>query len=180
LDAIGFKQPSLIPILGKGLIDFQRIVPSPDPENVSREWIDKNWGAIPYGGEGEDETNAAAQECILEQGRDRVKFKFYTRWWIAQPVITALAERFPEYKFTLFVWNLSTDMVGGEVYENGEQISFTDLHHLDDPEYLTEVQLKSPDQWADEMVLEVEDTPYSARCSDCGNWIELGEGHDCR
>jgi hypothetical protein len=95
------------------LIDFNRIVPHPEetPSEGWRKWVSDNWGASPYDG--------AEPGDILELTDNKVRFKFYTRYDSAFPVIETLAKQFPEFTIRLWNWELTNHLSGEAAWRNG-------------------------------------------------------------
>lgn len=132
LDAIGFN-PGGVPIVWGAaiqpdniavLIDFNRIVPRPvkAPLEGWDEWITKNWGTMPYDGYSDGD--------ISELTDNMVWFKFYTRWTPAYPLIETLAERFPQFKFSLQSWDQTNHRFGEVTWQNGLRRLFVPMFEM--------------------------------------------------
>lgn len=106
--------------------DFERIIPMPDyisqvpvdtkeremyRENNWYDWSIKNWGT---------KWNSIDPEA---DGND---IRFYTAWSPCEPVIAALAKKFPDVGFTYTFCEPGQSFCGGRIYENGEMIFYYD------------------------------------------------------
>jgi hypothetical protein len=132
LDTIGFN-PDGVPIQWGAevqpdniavLIDFNRIVPQPEetPSEGWRKWGSDNWGASPYDG--------AEPGDILELTDNKVRFKFYTRWTSAFPVIEALAKQFPEFTIRLRSREILNHLSGEAAWRNGFRTLYVPMFDL--------------------------------------------------
>lgn len=106
--------------------DFERIIPMPDyisqvpvdtkeremyGENNWYDWSIKNWGT---------KWNSIDPEV---DGND---IRFYTAWSPCEPVIAALAKKFPDVGFTYTFCEPGQSFCGGRIYENGKMIFYYD------------------------------------------------------
>jgi hypothetical protein len=132
LDAIGFN-PDGVPIQWGAevqpdniavLIDFERIVPRPKetPSEGWSKWVNANWGALPYDG--------AEAGDILELTDSKARFKFYTRYDSAFPVIESLAKQFPEFTIRLWNWELTNHLAGEAAWRNGFRTLYVPMFQL--------------------------------------------------
>lgn len=106
--------------------DFERIIPMPNyisqvpvdtkeremyEKNNWYDWSIKNWGT---------KWNSIDPEV------DGDDIRFYTAWSPCEPVIAALAKRFPDVGFTYTFCEPGQSFCGGRIYENGEMIFYYD------------------------------------------------------
>lgn len=106
--------------------DFEKVIPM--PENIYRgavgqkekeiygennwyDWSIKNWGTKWNSVDAEIEYNVIS---------------FYTAWSPCDPVIAALAEKFPSMRFTYTFTEPGMAFCGQRVYENGEILFYFD------------------------------------------------------
>ena len=117
LDAIGFKTQfdTRLPSLGEFtvLFNFDRVVARPenDPAEGWSEWFSNNWGTCPY--------DCARPKDILEQSDNKICFIVYTKWTPIYDSMSKVVERFPNYKYDLYMWEQSNDIVGEVSWVNG-------------------------------------------------------------
>ena len=124
--------------------DFEKIVPMPDyiyrgavgaeeqeiyGEDNWYDWSNKNWGT---------KWNSVDTE---KWGSE---IHFLTAWSPCDPVIAALAEKFPSLRITYTFYESGMCFCGKRVYENGEVIFYYDGDYAANP------FCDDGDEWADE------------------------------
>lgn len=127
--------------------DFDKIVPMPDyiyrgvvgererkiyGENNWYDWSVKNWGT---------KWNSADVEIWDDE------IQFQTAWSPCDPVIAALAEKFPTMRFTYSFYEPGMCFCGKRVYENGELLFYYDGNYLENP------LCDSDSEWSEEYLI---------------------------
>ena len=128
------------------VFDFERIVPMPDSiyrGNIGQkeeeiygksnryDWSIENWGTKWNSVDAEKYENS---------------FEFLTAWSPCDPVIAALAAKFPSMRFTYTFYETGMCFCGESVYENGELIFYYDGDYAENPAC-------EDDEWADDYAL---------------------------
>lgn len=75
------------------------------------EWCCKTWGT----------KWDAIEPCIDQQDKYSTVIRFRTAWAPPIPVMDALAQKFPKYKFTLEYYERGMQFCGSIAWENGER-----------------------------------------------------------
>lgn len=127
--------------------DFEKIVPMPDyiyrgvigdkekelyGENNWYDWSNKNWGT---------KWNSVDAEIWDND------IQFQTAWSPCDPVIAALAEKFPTMRFTYTFYEPGMCFCGKRVYENGEILFYYDGDFAENPLW------EDDDEWANEYII---------------------------
>lgn len=127
--------------------DFEKIVPMPDyiyrgvigdketelyGENNWYDWSNKNWGT---------KWNSVDAEIWDND------IQFQTAWSPCDPVIAALAEKYPTMRFTYTFYEPGMCFCGKRVYENGEILFYYDGDFAENP------LCEDDDEWANEYVI---------------------------
>lgn len=98
------------------LFDFDLIIPQPEQiKNGGEGWYDwrcENWGT---------KWNSYDLDACGED--DTVSYSFFTAWSPPEPVIAALAARFPDAKIVHFFEEAGMCFIGEVVYEGGREVS---------------------------------------------------------
>ena len=131
----------------ESVFDFEKIVPMPDyiyrgavgakekelyGENNWYDWSNKNWGT---------KWNSVDAESWDDE------IQFLTAWSPCDPVIAALAEKYPTMRFTYTFYESGMCFCGKRVYENGEIALYYDGDYAENP------LCDDDDEWAKDYII---------------------------